>query len=133
MIMVKFKYLTLIDMGMTLPDMRKPRIGEEFSGVLTGTPRTIRGIVVIDVEDDNGKQWTSPTASKLSELIVKATYQTGLLQPGYRVWWACEGELPSRRGKPYKEFSIRITSGKETVFEHLVIHNQAYRKMVRAG
>ena len=120
-------------MTLKFPEMWKPIDGEEFAGILKGIPRTIRGVVVIDLTDDDGKEWTSPTASKLSALIVRATYETGLLKPGYRIWWACEGELPSRRGKPYKEFSIRITDDKTTVFEHLVIHNQAYRKMVRAG
>ena len=113
--------------------MRKPIIGEEFSGTLVDTPRTIRGIVVIDVVDSKGKKWTSPTTSKLSELIVKATYESGLLRPGYKVWWVCEGTIPSRKGKPTYEFSVRFMDGDKIVYERVLITNPVLRRKVSEG
>ena len=88
---------------------------------------------VIDVTDSKGKHWTSPTSSKISELIMKATYESGLLQPGYKVWWACEGTKQSKRGKPYYEFSIRFMDGNRLIYENVVLTNSVLRRKVAEG
>lgn len=113
--------------------MWKPLPNQELSGTLVGPPRTNRGIVVIDVVDGDGKKWTSPTASKMADLIVVAMNKQPLKE-GFTVWWMCEGTLRSRKGKPHHEFSIRFKDEKgRVIFEQIVLRNPVHRKMVATG
>ena len=115
--------------------MWKATHGQEFEGVLADKPRTIGGIVVIDVDDTAGRHWTSPTASRMSDLIVRAMNQIGIVRPCCRIWWRCEGDTKSSRGKPHDEFSIefRDETGKTVLFEHRVLRTSAFRNLVTSG
>ena len=116
-----------------LPEIWKATPNDELTGTLAGPPRTIRGIVVIDIVDSKGKKWTSPTVSKMADLIV-AAMNVRPLKAGYTVWWICEGTLQSRKGKPHHEFSIQFKDEQgQVTFEQIVIRSSTLRKLVAAG
>lgn len=116
-----------------LPPIWKPIVGKGLTGTLVEEPRTIRGVVVIDVVDYSGKRWTSPTVSKMSEHIVKAMNRTPLRE-GDTVKWICEGLLKSRKGNPHHEFSVcfKDKTG-QVIYEHQVLSKQTVRKKVVDG